>query len=132
MKRKEKKGEKDKSNGGRRSKSKTQDRSTEARRKGREEEQEHRRQGEQEQNTGQEHSKQGKQDWEEARAESADEPEATGRSVERRTGRGSAGLVRGVMRGVGRTSPAEKGWLMERTKSSLISEYGRTLISAYT
>ena len=79
----------------------------EARRKGRGEEQEQRRRGEQEQrrqdeqgqNTEQEQSKQGKQveeeQLEETRAENSGEPEVTGRTTEVRTGRGSAGIVRG-------------------------------------
>ena len=78
-----------------------------ARRKGRDEEQEQRRRGEQEQlrqdeqgqNTEQEQSKQGKQveeeQLEETRAENSGEPEVTGRTTEVRTGRGSAGIVRG-------------------------------------
>ena len=44
----------------------------------------------------------------EARAESTDEPEVTGRLAEVRTGRGSSGLVRGEMRGNGRTRSAGK------------------------
>ena len=75
-------------------------RAVEARRKERGKEQKHRRQEEQEQIPGQ---KQGKkvrffgeeEPLEETRAESTDEPEVTGRLVEVRTGRGSAGLVRG-------------------------------------
>ena len=71
----------------------------EARRKGRSEEQEQRRRGEQGQNTEQEQSKQGKQveeeQLEETRAENSGEPEVTGRTTEVRTGRGSAGIVRG-------------------------------------
>ena len=71
------------------------------------------RQGEQEQNSKQ--SKQGNQvrfgeeeQLRETRAKKTDEPEITGRLAEVRTGRGSAGLVRGEMRGVGRTRPAGK------------------------
>ena len=72
----------------------------EARRKGRgQQEEEQRRQGKQGQHPGQEESKQDKQvdlgDEEQARAKSTDEPEAMGRLAEVRTGRGSAGLVRG-------------------------------------
>ena len=74
----------------------------EARRKGKGEEQEQRRQTEQGQNTGQEQSKQGKHvrlgqedQLKQTRVESTDEPEVTGRTTEVRTGRGSAGLVRG-------------------------------------
>ena len=71
----------------------------EARRKGRSEEQEQRRRDEQGQNTEQEQSKQGKQveeeQLEETRAENSGEPEVTGRTTEVRTGRGSAGIVRG-------------------------------------
>ena len=70
----------------------------EARRKGRDEEQEQRRQAEQ----GQEQSKQGKQvrfgeeqQLGKTEAENAGEPEVMGRTTEVRTGRGSAGLVRG-------------------------------------
>ena len=85
-------------------------RAVEAKRKGRSEEQEQRRQDEQDQrrqgeqgrNLGQEQSKQGKEvrfgedeQLEETRAESTDELEVTGRLAEVRTGRGSAGLVRG-------------------------------------
>ena len=61
-----------------------------------------RRQAEQGQNAGQEQSTQGKQvrfgeeeQLEETRAENADEPEVTSRQAEVRTGRGSAGFVRG-------------------------------------
>ena len=56
---------------------------------------------------------------EETRVKSTDEREVTGRSAEVRTGRGSAGLVRGVMRRIGRTSPAEKakGRVMGETAS---------------
>ena len=68
----------------------------------RQEQEEQRREAEQGQNAGQEHSTQGKQvrfgeeeQLEETRAENADEPEVTGRLAEVRTGRGSAGLVRG-------------------------------------
>ena len=72
----------------------------EARREGRrQQEEEQRRQRKQGQHPGQEESKQDKQvdlgDEEQARAESTDEPEAMGRLAEVRTGRGSAGLVRG-------------------------------------
>ena len=72
----------------------------EARRKGRrQQEEEQRRQGQQGQHQGQEESKQDKQvdlgDEEQARAKSTDEAEAMGRLAEVRTGRGSAGLVRG-------------------------------------
>ena len=63
---------------------------------------EQRRLAAQEHNTGQEQSKQGKgvrfgeeEQSGETRAESTDEPEVTGRTTEVRTGRGSAGLVRG-------------------------------------
>ena len=63
---------------------------------------EKRRQGEQGQSTALEQSKQGKQvrfgeeeQLGETRAESTDEPEVTGRTTEVRTGRGSAGLIRG-------------------------------------
>ena len=69
----------------------------EARRKGARKKQ--RRQEEQGQNSGQEHGKQmrfGQEEQrEETRAESTDEPKVTGRLAEMRTGRGSAGLVRG-------------------------------------
>ena len=92
----------------------------EARRKGRREEQKHRRQEEQEQIPGQEQGKkvrfgEEEEPLEETRAESTGEPEVTGRLVEVRTGRGRTGLVRGEMRGIGRTSPAEKakGRVME-------------------
>ena len=68
----------------------------------RQEQGEQRRLAAQEHNTGQEQSKQGKQvrfgeeeQLGETRAESTDEPEVTGRTTEVRTGRGSAGLVRG-------------------------------------
>ena len=66
----------------------------------RREEQEQRRQEEQEQEPEQEQGKKvrfgGEEEpLEETRAESTDEPEVTGRLVEVRTGRGSAGLVRG-------------------------------------
>ena len=72
----------------------------EARRKGRrQQEEEQRRQRKQGQHPGQKESKQDKQvdlgDEEQARAESTDEREAMGRLAEVRTGRGSAGLVRG-------------------------------------
>ena len=74
----------------------------EARRKGRGDEQEQRRQGEQAQNSGLEQSKQGKQvhfgdeeQFEETRAESTVEQKATNGLAEMRTGRGSAGVVRG-------------------------------------
>ena len=77
-------------------------RAVEARRKGRTEEQEQQRQAEKGQNTGQEQSKQGKQvrfgqedQLKETRAESTDKLEVTGRTTQVRTGRGSAGLVRG-------------------------------------
>ena len=60
-------------------------------------------------------TKQGKQvrfgeeeQLEETRANRTDEPEATGNLAEVRTGRGSSGFVRGLMRGVGRTRPAGK------------------------
>ena len=91
----------------------------EARRKGRRQQvEEQRRQGEQGQHPGQEESKQDKQvdlgDEEQARAKSTDEPEAMGRLAEVRTGKGSAGLVRGEMRGVGRTRPRKaKEWETE-------------------
>ena len=68
----------------------------------RQELEEQRREAELGQNAGQEHNKQGRQvrfseeeQLEETRAENADEPEVTGRLAEVRTGRGSAGLVRG-------------------------------------
>ena len=66
----------------------------------RREEQEQRRQEKQEQNSEQEQGKkvrfgEEEQPLEETRAESTDEPEVTGRLVEVRTGRGSAGLLRG-------------------------------------
>ena len=92
----------------------------EAREKGRDEQQEQRRQDEQEQrrrreqglNTRQEEGKQVRfcqeEQLEEMRAERTGEPEVTGRLAEMRTGRGSAGLVRGEMRSVGRTRPAGK------------------------
>ena len=72
----------------------------EARRKARRQhEEEQRRQGEQGQHLGQEESKREKQvnldDEEQARAKNTDEPEVMGRLTEVRTGRGSAGLVRG-------------------------------------
>ena len=74
-------------------------RAVEARRKERGEEQKHRRKEEQEQIPGQEQGKKVRFGGEEeplegTRAESTDEPEVTGRLVEVRTGRGSAGLVR--------------------------------------
>ena len=66
------------------------------------EQEEQRRRVEQGQNTEREQSKQGKQvrfgdeeRFEETRAENAGEPEVMGRTTEVRTGRGSAGLVRG-------------------------------------
>ena len=68
----------------------------------RQEQGEQRRLAAQEHNTGQEQSKQGKgvrfgeeEELGETRAESTDEPEVTGGTTEVRTGRGSAGLVRG-------------------------------------
>ena len=68
----------------------------------RQEQEEQRRQVEQGQNTERGQSKQGKQvrfgdeeQLEETRAETAGEPEVMGRTTEVRTGRGSAGLVRG-------------------------------------
>ena len=72
----------------------------EARRKARRQhEEEQRRQGEQGQHLGQEESKQEKQvnldDEEQARAKNTYEPQVMGRLTEVRTGRGSAGLVRG-------------------------------------
>ena len=74
----------------------------EARRKGRDEQQEQRRQTEQGEKTEQEQSKQGKQvrfgeeqQLEKTGAENVGEPEVMGRTTEVRTGRGSAGLVRG-------------------------------------
>ena len=75
----------------------------EAMRKGRrQQEKEQWRQGEQGQHPGQEQSKQGKrmgfgeeEQLRETRAKSTDEPEVMGRLAEARTGRGSAGLVRG-------------------------------------
>ena len=68
----------------------------EARRKERREEQEQRRQEEQEEEQRREEQEQRRQEQqEETRAESTDEPEVTRRPVEVRTGRGSAGLVRG-------------------------------------
>ena len=73
----------------------------EARRRRKDEEQEQR-QEEQGQNTGQEQGKKGKQvhfgegkQTEKTRAESIDEPEMTSELAEVRTGRGSAGLVKG-------------------------------------
>ena len=88
----------------------------EARRKGRrQQEKEQRRQGEQEQHPGQEQSKQGKQvrfgeeeQLGKTGAENAGELEVMGRTTEVRTGRGSTGLVRGEMRGAGRTRPTGK------------------------
>ena len=66
-----------------------------------EQEQEEQRQAEQGQNKGQEQSKEGMQvrldeeeQLEEAKTESTDKPEVTGRLAEIRTGRGSSGLVR--------------------------------------
>ena len=98
----------------------------EARRKGRDEEQEERRRAQQ----GQEQSKQSKQVrfGEEQQlgkmgAENAGEPEAMGKTAQLRTGRGSAGLVRGEMRDAGRTRPAkgkEKG--MEERVSTKAKE----------
>ena len=74
-------------------------RAVEARRNGNGDEQEQWRQG---QKTGQEQGKQGKQvrfgeeeQLRETRAKRTDEPEVTGGLAEVRTGRGSAGLVRG-------------------------------------
>ena len=74
----------------------------EARRTETGEKQEQRRQAEQGQNTKQEQSKQGKQvrfgaeqQLVKTGAENACEPEVTGRTTEVRTGRGSAGIVRG-------------------------------------
>ena len=77
-----------------------------------------RRDEEQGQSTGQDQSKQGKQvrfgDEEQTKKtwiESTDELEMMSELAEvteARTGRGSTGLVRGEMRGIGRTSPAEK------------------------
>ena len=68
----------------------------------RQEQGEQRRLAVQEHNTGQQQSKQGKgvrfgeeEELGETRAESTDEPEVTGGTTEVRTGRGSAGLVRG-------------------------------------
>ena len=62
----------------------------------RREEQEQRRQEEQEEEQRREEQEQRRQEQqEETRAESTDEPEVTRRPVEVRTGRGSAGLVRG-------------------------------------
>ena len=49
-----------------------------------------------------------KQQFEGTRAENTDEPEVPGKSAEVRTGRGSAGLVRGGDERVGRTRPAGK------------------------
>ena len=107
----------------------------EARRKGsrqqeeeqRREEQEQRRQEEQEQIPEQELGEEEGR-LEETRAESTDEPEVTSRPVEVRTGRGSAGLVRGEMRGTGRTSPAEKanGRAMEEKASMEAKEECRS------
>ena len=80
-------------------------------RKERGEEQEERRQEEQGQNTGEEQASKASEcvsAKRETRAGSADEPEVTGGLAEIRTGRGSAGLIRGEMRGVGQTRPAEK------------------------
>ena len=87
----------------------------ETRRKGkRQQEKEQRRQREQGQHPGQEQGKQGKQvgfgeeeHSRETRAKSTDELEVMGRSAEVRAGRGSSGLVRGEMRGVGRTRPGK-------------------------
>ena len=74
-------------------------RAVEARRKERGEEQEQRRQEEHEQISGQEQGKKlrlsEEEPFEETRAESTDEPEVTGRLAEVRTGKGSAGFVRG-------------------------------------
>ena len=74
----------------------------EARRKGRDKQQEQRRQAKQGEKTEQEQSKQGKQvrfgeeqQLGKTEAENAGEPEVMGRTTELRTGRGSAGLVRG-------------------------------------
>ena len=67
----------------------------EARRKERREEQEQRRQEEQEEQRREEQEQRRQEEQEETRAESTDEPEVTSRPVEVRTGRGSAGLVRG-------------------------------------
>ena len=67
----------------------------EARRKERREEQEQRREEEQEEQRREEQEQRRQEEQEETRAESTDEPEVTSRPVEVRTGRGSAGLVRG-------------------------------------
>ena len=67
----------------------------EARRKERREEQEQRRQEEQEEQRREEQEQRRHEEQEETRAESTDEPEVTSTPVEVRTGRGSAGLVRG-------------------------------------
>ena len=73
----------------------------EARRKGRDKQQEQRRQAKQEEKTEQEQSNQGKQvrfgeeQLGKTEADNAGEPELMGRTTEVRTGRGSAGLVRG-------------------------------------
>ena len=110
-------GSKRKSNGGTTSKSKVGQQEAGQRRQ---EEHGQMRQGEQEQNS--EQSKQGNQvrfgeeeQLRETRAKKTDEPAITGRLAEVRTGRGSTGLVRGEMRGVGRTRPAGKvtGRVME-------------------
>ena len=87
----------------------------EARTKGRSEEQEQRQQEEQEQGR-QEEQEQGRQEEQEqtigqqqgkkVRFGGEEQPEETPAEV--RTGRGSAGLVKREMRGVGRTRPAEK------------------------
>ena len=61
----------------------------------REEEQEQRREEEQEEQRREEQEQRRQEEQEETRAESTDEPEVTSRPVEVRTGRGSAGLVRG-------------------------------------
>ena len=87
----------------------------EARRKKRGEEKRQQEQEEQRRQARQEQSEQGKQvrygdeeQFEETRAESTDKQKVTDGLAEVRTGRGSAGLVRGEMRGVERTRPAGK------------------------
>ena len=88
----------------------------EARRKGRSDEQEQWRQGEQAQYSGLEQSKQGKQvrfgdeeQFEEVRTESGDKLEETDGLAEVRTGRGSAGLVRGGDEGFWADETSRKG-----------------------
>ena len=79
----------------------------EARTKGRSEEQEQRQQEEQEQGRQEEQEQTiGQQQGKKVRFGGEEQPEETPAEV--RTGRGSGGLVKGEMRGVGRTRPAEK------------------------